>query len=178
MKRMHLAQSLFGAVCALTVAASPVFVPALSADADDITLTGCLVRAEGDGDPFLLTNTPSVPALTRGNDTNVLPSGVGTSGEYRTVFYWLDGDSQLKDHVGHQVEIEGDVKGDVKEGEIKLDRKDNWTELSVKADGRSMKARVPHQSVFASGDNDRKGTVAVRRVDVEHIRMLSASCEP
>jgi hypothetical protein len=176
MQRTHMTHSLIGAAFAAAVAAGPMVAPSLSAE-DKITLTGCLVHAEGDGDPYLLTNGPTTPALTRGADRSVEPTGVGTSGEFRTVFYWLHGDSQLKDHVGHQVEIEGDVKGDVKEGEIKLDRKDNWTELEVKADGDHMKARVPNQSIFAPKDKDQKGTVAVRRVDVEHIRMIAATCE-
>ena len=45
-----------------------------------------------------------------------------------------------------EVEIRGDVKGDLKDGEIKLDRKDRWTELTVKSDGRTMKANVPNAS--------------------------------
>jgi hypothetical protein len=142
-----------------------------------VKLSGCLVRGDGDGNPFLLTNTPTSPALVGGAPA-VAPSGVGTAAEFRNVFYWLDGDGDLKNHVGHFVEIEGDLKGDVKDGEIKLDRKDHWTELSVKADGRSMKARVPNTSIVAPKDHDVKGPVAVRRVDVEHIKMLAASCEP
>jgi hypothetical protein len=163
---------------ALIVMTSP-WEEAAAAMADkDLKLSGCLVRGEGDGDPFLLTNKPMNPALVSGS-ANVAPTGVGTAAEFRNVFYWLDGDGSLKDHVGHFVEIEGQLKGDVKEGEIKLDRKDNWTELTVKADGRSMKARVPNLSVVPAGKNggDAKGPVAVRRVDVDHIRMLSASCE-
>ena len=47
------------------------------------------------------------------------------------MFYWLDGDDDLKHHIGHRVEVEGDLKGDVKDGEIKTERKDNWTEVTV-----------------------------------------------
>lgn len=156
----------------LTMAASP----ARAAD-KDVKLSGCLVRGEGDGDPFLLTNSPASPALI-GGASSVAPGAVGTSAEFRNVFYWLDGDNELKNHVGHFVEVEGELKGDVKDGEIKLDRKDNWTEMTVKADGRSMKARVPNLSIVAPKDHDVKGPVSVRRVDVEHVRMISASCEP
>ena len=49
-----------------------------------------------------------------------IPSG--TSGDYTTLFYWLDGSGDLNQHIGHRVEIAGDLKGDVKEGEITTDR--------------------------------------------------------
>ena len=94
---------------------------------EDIKLSGCLVRGEGDGAGYLLTNAPSEPWLKTA-DTKVMPSAVGTTVNYATVFYWLDGSGDLKQHVGHRVEIEGDLKGDVRDGELKMDRKDNWTE--------------------------------------------------
>jgi hypothetical protein len=167
-------------VAAVALALMPVTARPAAAGDDKVTLNGCLVRGEGDGDPYLLTNTPSQPALNRADRSAVTPGGVGTSGEYSTIFYWLSGDSQLKDHVGHLVEVQGDLKGDVKDGEIEMDRKDNWTDLTVKADGRKMKARVPNASIVpASGKSaDVKGPVKVRRVDVEHIKMLAAACQP
>jgi hypothetical protein len=166
---------------AVMLTAALALMPAAATAADDkVTLSGCLVRGDGDGNPYLLTNAPSQPALNSAAAPAVAPGGVGTSGEFATVFYWLDGDDRLKDHVGHRVEIEGDLKGDVNDGEIKMDRKDNWTELTVKADGREMKARVPNQSVTAAPgkSDDQKGSVRVRRVDVEHIKMMSAACQP
>jgi len=168
---------------ATVVATALVLTPAaarpVAAD-DKVTLNGCLVRGEGDGEPYLLTNAPSQPAMNSSAPSTVAPGGVGTSGEYSTVFYWLTGDSQLKDHVGHFVEIQGDLKGEVNDGEIKMDRKDNWTELTVKADGREMKARVPNTSIVAAPGKsaDVKGPVKVRRVDVEHIKMTAAACQP
>jgi hypothetical protein len=94
------------------------------------------------------------------------------------MFYWLEGSGDLKNHVGHRVEVQGGQKGDVKDGEISTDRKDNWTELTVKADGRTMKARVPNASTFpaSSRDTDHKSKILVRRVDVDHVRMLDAAC--
>jgi|SRR4051794_20949787 len=150
-----------------------------AAAADDITLTGCLVRGEGEGQPYLLTNAPSEPVFNNGAAGAVAPGGVGTSGEFANVFYWLYGDSEMKEHVGHRVEIKGDLKGEAKPGEIKMDRKDDWTELTVKADGREMKARVPNVSMVpAPGTKgDAKGAVRVRRVDVDHIKMMAASCQ-
>ena len=175
MKRFTCSTVALVAAFALMPAAATV-----AAADDKVTLSGCLVRGDGDGNPYLLTNAPSQPALTSAASPAVQPGGVGTSGEFSTVFYWLDGDDRLKDHVGHRVEIEGDLKGDVKDGEIKMDRKDSWTELTVKADGREMKARVPNQSIAAAPGkpDDQKGSVSVRRVNVEHIKMVSAACQP
>lgn len=147
--------------------------------ADDVTLKGCLVKGEGNGSGYLLTNSNSVPAWQRSDDTRVQPGQVGTSGGFESVFYWLDGDSDLQKHVGHQVEITGDLEGDLEDGEIRLDRKDRWTELTVKSDGRSMKAIVPNASMFPGplDDKDRKVHVLVRKVDVEHVTMRAASCD-
>lgn len=92
------------------------------------------------------------------------------------MFYWLDKDDDLRQHVGHRVEVEGEVKGELKEGELEIDRKDDWTEIEVKYGGREMKAKVPNASVIAGRDADRKIDVLVKRVDVEKVRMLDAVC--
>jgi hypothetical protein len=160
--------------CVLAVGA-PVTTNAAGAEDKKMTLTGCLVKGEGDDAGFLLTNTPSV-AVLRERNSRVEPGVVGTAGT-EPMFYWLKGDNDLKDHVGHQVEIQGDLKGDVKEGEIKLDRKASWTEMTIKADGRSIKAQVPTAVVYPSDKDEAKAHVLVRKVDVDHIKMLTASCD-
>jgi hypothetical protein len=143
-------------------------------------LSGCLVRGEGDDGGYLLTNTAADPAWLNPDSPTVAPSAVGTTGGFTTVFYWLEGGGDLKQHVGHYVEVEGDVKGELKNGEIKLDRKDQWTEVTIKADGRTMKANVPNSSVLPASpqDRERKGEVLVRRIAVEHVNMRAASCTP
>jgi hypothetical protein len=166
-------------MCALGLSTSlSAAAAARGQDDKDVTLKGCLVKGEGDGSGYLLTNTPAEPDWQRSADTNLQPGAVGTSGGFESVFYWLDGDNDLKTNIGHQVEIRGDLKGDLKDGEIRIDRKDNWTELTVKSDGRSMKANVPNASMFPSPreEKDRKVHVLVRKVDVEKVTMLSASC--
>ena len=100
----------------------------------------------------------------------------GTTGVFTNIFYWLDKDDDLVPHVGHQVKIEGDLKGELRDGQIKIDRKDQWTEIEVESDGRDMKARVPNASVVAGPNADRKMAVLVRRVDVNKVRMLDATC--
>jgi hypothetical protein len=167
-----------GLLAAATIAVAEMNTSVQAAGADEkIKLNGCLVKADGD-DGYLITNLPSEPASSTA-DRNVATSAIGTSGAYATVFYWLRNDDDLKEHVGHRVAIEGELKGDIKEGEIKLDRKDNWTELEVKSGGDEMKARVPNAYMFPdpSRDKDRKISTLVRKVDVDHVKMLSANCE-
>jgi hypothetical protein len=166
--------------CALGLGATQTSITAAGGLDDNVTLKGCLVKGDGDGAGYLLTNTPAEPAFQRSGDSKIQPSTVGTSGGFESVFYWLDGDKELSKNIGHQVEIKGELKGELKDGEIKLDRKDQWTEMTVKSDGRSMKANVPNASMFpAPGeDKDRKVHVLVRKVDVEHVNMVAASCEP
>ena len=161
-------------VCTFVVAAQA----AVGAGADKrVKLSGCLIRGDGDGAGYLLVNPPAEPWLSS-SDKQVTPSVLGTSGDYATIFYWLDGHGDLKQQVGHKVEVEGDLKDDVKDGEITTVRKDNWTEVTVKADGRTMKAQVPNASMFPASERDksRKSDVLVRRVDVERVRMLGATC--
>ena len=151
----------------------------LGGAADEGTLKGCLVKGDGDGAGYLLTNTPAEPDWQRADAVKIAPGAAGTTGGFESIFYWLDGDNDLKTNIGHQVEITGGLKGDLKDGEIRLDRKARWTELTVKSDGRTMKANVPNTSVFAApgDDKDKKARVLVRKVDVEKVTMLAATCE-
>ena len=169
---------MIGLLAAATVSVAEMNTSVQAAGGDEkIKLNGCLVKAEGD-DGYLITNLPGEPASSTA-DRNVATSAIGTSGAFSTVFYWLRNDDDLKEHVGHRVEIEGELKGDIKEGEIKLDRKDNWTELEVKSGGDEMKAKVPNAYIFPdpTRDKDRKISTLVRKVDVDQVKMLSANCE-
>jgi hypothetical protein len=143
---------------------------------DEIKLSGCLIRAE-EGAGYLLTNAPGDPAIYKGDDRKVSPSAVGTTGGFASVFYWLYGNGDLNAHVGQRVEVEGDLQGDIREGEIKTHRKDNWTEVEVKSGGRSMKARVPNGSFMWANERDKeKGGILIRRVNVEKVKMVGAGC--
>jgi hypothetical protein len=166
-----------GSALAVAIALAGAAELRVDAQDKDVKLTGCVVRGE-DGDGYLLTNGPGEPAWQRSADANVSPGAVGTSGAFATVFYWLDEDDELEKHVGHFVEVEGEVEGDLEDGEIKIDRKDDWTEIEVESDGDHLKARVPHSSVFAAPgrDSDRNLNVLVRRVDVERVKLIDAAC--
>jgi hypothetical protein len=146
-----------------------------TAAADDIKLTGCLVRAQ-DGDGYLLTNVPGDAAWQRPGDAIIAPGPVGTSGTVASVLYWLEKKGTLNDHVGHYVEIEGKLQGDLKDGQIKVKPKDQWTEVEIEADGRSMKAQVPRSLLIVPEQGESKLDVLVRRVEPQRIRMLAAVC--
>ena len=158
-------------VAALTCGAATVG----HAAADPVVLTGCVIRADG-GDGYLLINTPREPAMASVEPRAKAPTTVGTTEVFTNIFYWLNKDDDLTPHIGHLVEVDGDVKGDLREGQIKIDRKDQWTEIEVESDGREMKARVPNASIIAAPDADRKMAVMVRRVDVNKVRMIDATC--
>lgn len=167
---------LFAAVTLSVIGAASTAIQAAGGD-EKIKLIGCLIKADGDND-YLISNLPSEPSASTA-DRSVTTTAIGTAGNFTNVFYWLGGDDDLKNNVGHRVEIEGELKGDIKEGEIKLDRKDNWTELEVKSDGHDMKAKVPNAYIFPdpTRDKDKKISALVRKVDVDHVKMLSASCQ-
>ncbi|MFN7985266.1 MAG: hypothetical protein U0Q11_25785 [Vicinamibacterales bacterium] len=176
---MTLYPSRYRILASLGVAAALMTAPALvtSAAAESVTLSGCLVKASGDLDPYLLINAPAQPALNQTPAADVNPTGVGTAAEFRTIFYWLKGNGELSKHVGHRVEVEGDLEGPAK-GELRTERKDNWTEVTVKSGGASLKAEVPHDSLIGGPGSDQKGDVVVRRVGVEKVKMIAATCEP
>jgi hypothetical protein len=170
------------AVCACVLAAAGPLSSRLAAgglDDDDVTLKGCLVKGEGDGAGYLLTNTSGDPGMQQSADATIHPGTVGTTGGFASIFYWLDGDGDLEKNIGHQVEISGELKGDLKDGQIEMDRKDNWTEMTVKADGRTMKANVPNASLLPAPreSKEQKARVLVRKVDVDKVQMLAATCD-
>ena len=168
----------------LLVTASAAWPPAVAAgpsgdgaDGNRITLGGCLVR--GDAGGYLLTNGPSLPAWQKA-DTSVTPGAVGTTGTIASVFYWLRDADGLLEQVGHRVEVDGDLDGQIADGEIQIARKAEWTEIeiTIKPDGQSLKARVHQMAVVPVGDGGNKAPVLVRRVNVAEVRMISTNCQP
>jgi hypothetical protein len=146
-----------------------------AADDNDIRLTGCLVRGQN-GEGYLVTNVPGEAAWQRPGAATVVPGPVGTSGTVSSILYWLEKRDGLDDHVGHYVEIEGKLRGDLKDGEIKVDAKNEWTEIEVEADGKSLKAQVPRSVLIIPEGKDRRLDVLVRKVEAERVRMLAAVC--
>jgi len=172
MKISHIATAMtVGAIVMVSMASTSRAVGDKS-----IRLSGCLIRGDGDRDGYLLTSRGFEPSVRPSGDGHVIPGTIGTAGDYANIFYWLADNHNLRKHVGHLVEIEGSVKGDVKDGEMKITRKADWTELKVESDGRTINARVPHSSIVEGTDSRRKVDVLVRKIDVDDVRMLAANC--
>ena len=142
---------------------------------DDIRLSGCLVRGQN-RQGYLMTNVPGEAAWQRPGDAIVIPGPVGTSGTVTSILYWLEKKDGLDDHVGHFIEIEGKLQGDLQDGEIKVTPKGEWTEVEVEAGGKSLKAQVPRSVLVIPDKGERKLDVLVRRVEPQRVRMLGAVC--
>jgi hypothetical protein len=152
-----------------------MFVAARGEAADEIRLSGCLVRGQ-DGDGYLMTNVPGDAAWQRPGDAIVAPGLVGTSGTVTSILYWLEKKDELEEHVGHYVEIEGKLQGHLQDGHIKVTPKEQWTDVEVEAGGKSLKARVPRSVLIIPDKGDSKLDVLVRRVEAQRVRMLAAAC--
>ena len=146
-------------------------------DDKDVRLAGCLVRGEG-GDGYLMTNVPGEAAWQQSSDATVVPGPVGTTGTVATIFYWLAEHEGLDEHVGHYIEIEGRLDEELREGEIRLERRNDWTEIEVRSNGRSLKAQVPRSLLVvpARGAGETRLDVLVRKVEPRRVRMLSPVC--
>ena len=105
---------LVGLLAAATVSAVAGVNTAVQAAGRDekIKLSGCLIKAEGDND-YLISNLPSEPSTSASADRSVTTTAIGTSGNFTNVFYWLGGDDDLKKNIGHRVEIEGELNGEI-----------------------------------------------------------------
>jgi hypothetical protein len=93
-------------------------------------------RLPGEGRRRLSPHQPAERTLSRvAAAANTIPGAVGTSGVSSTIIYWLDDNDDLKHHVGHRVEVVGNLKGDPKNAKVRLRRYYAWTEMKVKAAG-------------------------------------------
>ena len=160
--------------CAVAIGMGSIAIPA-AADDKEIRLSGCLVRGQ-DGEGYLITNVPGEAAWQRPGDATVVPGPVGTSGTVSTIFYWLDKRAGLDDHVGHEIEIEGKLRGDLKDGRIRIEPQGEWSDVAIEADGQTLKAKVPRSLLVVPSGSDRRVDVLVRRVEPQKVRMLSAVC--
>jgi len=166
---------LVGCLCAAAIAGMAWTAIAFD-DEHKVSLMGCLIRGDHG---YLLTNAPGELTTQQALSGQVEPGPIGTSGAGATMFYWLDDDHDLAKHAGQQVEVRGELKGDVKPGEIKIEPRANWTDLEIKSNGRSLKAAVPTSLWIVSrpGIQSAKVSILVRRVESQDVRMLGASCE-
>lgn len=172
---------LLGVAFALAFAVAPAERKALADDNDHVTVTGCVVR--GDSGGYLLTGTSPLS----GNDADWRATSSGSS---MPVLYLLDDlkkdDADAATFAGRRVEVTGKLKGDVKKGEMKVDRDDNEVKLEVKADdGKTIKTKLPvdtfdqpYGAVGTAGsvDHDRKFDVVIRKLEVKKANIVEGSC--
>jgi hypothetical protein len=152
---------------------------------EKVTLTGCAVKGNGDGDGFLLAN--SVEQTTR-TTTTPTPSGSTvsstTSSEMKParILYWLDDDDdEVAKLMGQLVEVTGEVEGDVKRGEIEVERENGMIELEIEADGRKANVKladVPSAIGTSGSVRDREAELpyVVRKLDVKSAKSIAPSC--
>lgn len=185
MKRMSI-----GTVAALGLAVAVAgWTPPLEARARDhekVTITGCVVRGTSHGDGFLLANASEQTTSTTTTPTptgTVVTSSTTTSMKPSRIIYWLDDDDDVTEtYMGQQVEVVGEVEGDIDKGKIEIERENGMVELEINADGRKgtvKLAEVPSAVGTAGsvGDHETKIEYIVRKLDVKSARMTGATCQ-
>jgi hypothetical protein len=158
---------LAGASLSIAPLASAGQQPAVVVQGDDITIRGCVGRAQ----PGTATNAPML-VWTRGDIMLSNASAIGAAQAAGRVFYWLDDDEDLSKHVGQMIEVKGDL-GDFQKGEVEIDKDGDFTKIELKLGGKTEKARVPTALLGApqgEGDFD----IVARKIDVDDVKVLGA----
>ncbi len=165
------------------------------ADEEEITVTGCVVRGNGDGKGFLLTNVlpASIDQHMRAEAQKQGAAGAtGSLPGASTVIYWLDDledDDDLPDYAGKRVEVRGEIEGDIERGEMEIEREGDWVEIDIESDGKKVSTRLPWVSVMpnttgavgTSGElkegKDIELNINVRKIDVKDVRVVAGTCQ-
>ena len=180
MKLMSIAE-----VMLMTLVASHGPLQVEAAAQEKVTLTGCAVKGNGDGDGFLLAN--SVEHTTR---TTATPGAVGSTVSSTTtsemkparVLYWLDDDDdEVAKLMGRLIEVTGEVEGDVKRGEIEVERENGMIELEIKAGDRKATVKLADvpSAIGTSGsvkDRETELPYVVRKLDVKSAKSIASTC--
>ncbi len=152
----------------------------------EVTITGCAVKGNGDGDGFLLANAVERTTTTT---TTPTPTGAVVSSTATTalgpsrVLYWLDDDDDVVEKfMGQQVEIVGKVEGDIEKGNIRAEREAGMVELEIKGDGHKATVKLPEVpsavgTAGAVGDREKKIEYVVRKLDVKSARSIAPTCQ-
>jgi len=161
--------SIAGAMVVTALAAGSTFTQVTAAGAQEkVTLTGCAVKGDGDGDGFLLANGVE-------QTTNEMKPA--------RILYWLDDDDdEVEKLMGQLVEVTGEVEGDVKRGEIEVERENGMIELEIKADGRKANVKLADvpSAIGTSGsvkDREVELPYVVRKLDVKSAKSIAPSCK-
>jgi len=119
-----------------------------------VVVTGCAVRADGDGDGFLLANAV---------------------GQAKRMLYWLDDDDdEVKKLMGQLVEVTGDIQGEVKRAEIEVERENGMIELDIKSGGRKATVKLPEGSTAVASPQSTKVREVELEYDVQKLEVKSA----
>ena len=181
MKFRSLTLAVAGIVAATTVSVVQTQQSTLTIDDHDITFTGCIhkvdLQAAAPASILVWSRSDIMLAAVTALGAGV-PSSIGTATMAGRVFYWLDDDDDLSNHVGQWVEVEGHLK-DFETGEVEIDRDGDITEIKVEVGGRKQKARIPTAWLRGTGtDRDQEFDIATRRVKVDEVRVLGACTLP
>jgi hypothetical protein len=160
---------LFGTLALALTASAAAAQPDVRVDGDDITITGCVGRP----DPSI-GDVQDVLAWTRDDImlayAQMVGDTFGLGGSPGPFFYWLDETEELLAQVGNRVEVEGEL-GDFEDGEVKIERDDDFTEITVTLEGDEETARLPTSWLGADRD-DIEFEIVTRRIDVDEVRVL------
>ncbi|HEU4693833.1 MAG TPA: hypothetical protein VFS23_35960 [Vicinamibacterales bacterium] len=133
---------------------------------DDITIRGCAGRASPGAAERMMV-------WTRGDIMLSNPSGLRSGQLADRVFYWLDDDEDLSKYVGQMIEIKGDL-GDFEKGEVEFDRDGDFTDIKLKLDGKTEKARVPTSWLGGAARGEGDVDIIARKIDVDDVKVLGA----
>lgn len=148
-----------------------------------VTITGCV--AASDSDSFVLTHVQKVSPQGVAPAANVL-GATGIEPGPGEPIYWLSKDSikRMRGHVGHRVEVTGTVT-DVSTGTVQIEKHpgkpgpDNKVEVDARGKDASAKTDRPVEPgpTPAPGMKvEKKMTMPAHRVQVDTVRMISATC--
>ena len=140
---------------------------AVAVRGDDITIRGCVSRAQPG-------SVGTAPMLVWSRGDIMLGNAAALNAAQLTdrVFYWLDDDEDLAKHIGQNIEIKGDL-GDFEKGEVEIDRDGEFTNIELKLDGKKEKARVPTAWLTVPRGEGEFDIIA-RKVDVDKINVIGA----
>lgn len=177
--------SVIGATAVLALVAGSTPAPVMAADEKKVTIVGCAVKGDGDGDGFLLANSvqqTTVTTVTPVAGGAVVSSTATNDLKSARVLFWLDDDDDaVAKFMGHLVEVTGEVEGDIKRGEIEVERENGMIELEINAAGRKANVKLPDvPSAVGPSQSVRDREVelpyVVRKLDVKSARSIAPSC--
>lgn len=156
----------------------------VNAQDQKVTITGCAVKGTGDGDGFLLANSVEQTTRTTPSATgSTVSSSTTTELKPARVLYWLDDDDdEVQKFMGQLVEVTGEVEGDVKRGEIAVERENGMIELEIKAGDRKATVKLADvpSAIGTSGsvkDRETELPYIVRKLDVKSAKSIAPSCQ-